>query len=53
MKYVTNVPEIIWTSSQVDRDLRARSDAARRSASTSGCLEYYENINISREANWV
>ncbi len=42
---LTNVPEIIGTFSQVDRDLRARSDAARRSASTSGCLDYYEEIN--------
>ena len=41
----THVPEIIRTSSQVDRDLRARSDAARRSASTSGCLDYCENVS--------
>jgi glycosyltransferase involved in cell wall biosynthesis len=33
------VHEISQTSSKVDRDLRARSDAARRSASTSGCLD--------------
>jgi O-antigen ligase len=45
----TKVPEIIGTSSQVDRDLRARSDAARRSASTSGCLDYYENVSKSVE----
>jgi glycosyltransferase involved in cell wall biosynthesis len=42
---ITNVPEIIWKSSQVDRDLRARSDAARRSASTSGCLDNDENVS--------
>ena len=41
----TNVPEITFTSAQVDRDLRARSDAARRSASTSGCLDYCENVS--------
>jgi hypothetical protein len=41
----TNVPEIISTSAQVDCDLRAQSDAARRSASTSGCLDYCENVS--------
>ncbi len=29
----------------VDRDLRARFDAARRSASTSGCLDYYGSVS--------
>ena len=32
--FLLNVPEIDWTSSKVARDLRARADAARRSAST-------------------
>jgi len=35
-------------TSQVDRDLRARSDAARRSASTSGCLDYYETVSSGK-----
>jgi hypothetical protein len=34
-------------STQVDRDLRARSDAARRSASTSGCWDYSENVSMT------
>jgi hypothetical protein len=32
------------TNNLVARDLRARFDAARRSASTSGCLDYYGNL---------
>ena len=35
-------------TSQVDRDLRARSDAARRSASTSGCFDYCENVRSEK-----
>ena len=51
---LTNIPEIIWTFSKVDRDLRARSDAARRSRSTSGCLDYDEDINIRAiRRRWV
>jgi len=29
----------------VDRDLRARLAAARRSAATSGCIDYFENLS--------
>ena len=35
-------------TSQVDRDLRARSDAARRSASTSGCLDDCEGVSCAQ-----